>query len=82
MPTPRTWVVRTPEDLGRTIAGVRAERGLTQADLAGELSIDRSYLAGIESGSGTTLALERTLMALRRLGAQVTVTIDADVIDG
>lgn len=82
MPTERSWLVRTPDDLGRTIAGVRGERGLTQAELAESLAIDRSYLAGLESGRGSTLALERALLALRRLGAQVTVTITIEESDG
>lgn len=78
MPTERSWIVRTPEDLGRAIAGVRSERGLTQADLAELLAIDRSYLAGLESANGSTLALERALRALRRLGAEVTITARTD----
>lgn len=82
MSTERSWLVRTPADLGRTIAGIRGERGLTQAELSELLAIDRSYLAGLESGRGATLALERALLALRRLGAQVTVTITIEKSDG
>lgn len=78
MPTEHHWVVRSSEDLGRAIAGARASRGMTQAQLAEQLGIDRSYLAGLESAARSTLALERTLLALRRLGAQVTVTIETD----
>lgn len=78
MPTPRSWIIRTPEDLGRAIAGARAERGLTQEQFAEQLAIDRSYLAGMESASSATIALERSLLALRRLGAEVTVTIASD----
>jgi transcriptional regulator with XRE-family HTH domain len=71
----RHWTVRSPGDLGRAIAGVRAERGLTQAQLAKEADIDRSYLARLEAGA-TALVLERSLRALRRMGATVTVNID------
>ena len=77
MPTDRptsTWRVRTPADLGRVIAGVRRERGLSQGRLAAELGFERSYLSELESGE-TTIALERTLRALRRLGAEITVTL-------
>jgi transcriptional regulator with XRE-family HTH domain len=71
----RQWIVRSPGDLGRAIAGVRAERGLTQAQLADEVSVDRSYLARLEAGAGA-LILERALRALRRMGATVTVDLD------
>jgi transcriptional regulator with XRE-family HTH domain len=72
-----TWDIRAPGDLGRAIAGLRHERGLTQEQLAEELEIDRSYLAKMERG-GASLALERNLLALRRLGAKVTITLPAD----
>lgn len=74
---PHQWAIRSPADLGRAIAGVRAERELTQEGLAEEVGIDRSYLARLEVG-GTTLALERALRALRRMGATVTVTLPDD----
>jgi transcriptional regulator with XRE-family HTH domain len=72
-------MVRSPSDLGRAIAGVRAERGLTQAQLAEEVGVDRSYLARLEADA-TALVLERALRALRRMGA--TITVDLDDIDG
>jgi transcriptional regulator with XRE-family HTH domain len=81
MPTNDTsaprWLVRAPADFGRAIAGVRRARGLTQERLARELGIKRSYLSELEAGA-STLALERTLQALRRLGADVTVTLRDD----
>jgi len=70
-----TWRVRTPDDLGRAIAGARRERGLSQGELADQLGFKRSYLSELETGGGATIALERTLRALRRLGAEVTVTL-------
>ena len=69
------WIVRSAEDLGRAVAGVRAERGLTQEALAAETGIARSYIARIESGV-TTLVVERLLRMLRRMGATVTVCLD------
>jgi transcriptional regulator with XRE-family HTH domain len=45
--------------------------------LAEELGIDRSYLAKLETGR-SSLELERTLRALRRLGAKITVTLPTD----
>lgn len=47
---------------------------MTQEDLATEIGVDRSYLARLEAGA-STLALERSLRALRRLDATVRVTI-------
>lgn len=80
MPTSKkaiTWTVRSPEDLGRAISGVRSRNGLTQADLASELGVDRQYLVRMEGGKNT-LILERALRALNRMGAQVTVTLPED----
>ncbi len=71
------WTVRSPEDLGLALAGAREARGLTQAELAERTSMHRSYLAALEAGPDV-IALERTLRALRRLGATVTITIDED----
>jgi transcriptional regulator with XRE-family HTH domain len=77
MPTDRftsTWRVRTPADLGRAMAGARRERGLSQGEFAEDLGFERSYLSELESGE-TTIALERTLRALRRLGAEITISL-------
>ena len=68
------WSVRSPADLGRALAGARRQRGWTQERLARELGIDRSYLSELESGS-SALVLQRTLQALRRLGAEGTVAV-------
>ncbi len=73
----RTWSIHNPADLGRAIAGVRAERGLTQKELAGQIDVGRVYLATLEAGS-SPLVLERSLRALRRMGATITVSIPAE----
>lgn len=78
---PHSWLVHNPGDIGRAIAGVRAERGLTQAQLAEELGIDRAYLARLESGPDQ-LVLERAILALRRMGATVTVSLSSEKPDG
>jgi transcriptional regulator with XRE-family HTH domain len=70
----QSWTVRNPGDLGRAIAGVRAAKGLTQSELAAQAGIGRSYLAQLEAGA-SQLVLERSLRALRRMGASVTVTL-------
>ncbi len=74
-PKESTWRIRTPDDLGRAIAGARRERGLSQGALADELGFKRSYLSELETGGEATIALDRSLRALRRLGAEVTVTL-------
>jgi transcriptional regulator with XRE-family HTH domain len=73
----RQWSIRSAADLGRAIAGVREQRGLTQQRLADRAGLERSYLARLEAGA-STLALERALRLLRRMGATVTVTLPAD----
>lgn len=73
----RVWSIRSPADLGRAIAGVRAARGLTQEGLAKAINVDRGYLARLEAGA-SQLVLERSIRALRRMGATVTVSIPRD----
>lgn len=73
----RTWSVRRGEDLGRAIAEVRRQRGLTQQDLAVSNGMSRSYVAKIEAGRSVSL-LDHVLRLLRRLGATVTVTFEGD----
>lgn len=67
-------MIRSPADLGRAIAGIRAVRQLRQEDLATEIGIDRTYLAKLEAGA-SSIQLERALRALRRMGATVTITL-------
>ncbi len=83
MPTAKSteWVVRSPEDLARALAGARTSRGLTQQALSEQIGVGRSYLAELESGAASPVAIDRTLRALRRLGATVTVTLPAE-LDG
>lgn len=75
--TRRSWSINNPADLGRVIAGVRAERGLTQEELAESAGIHRTYLARLEAGAAP-LVLERSIRALRRMGATVTVSVGQD----
>jgi transcriptional regulator with XRE-family HTH domain len=50
---------------------------MTQQRLAEEAGVERSYLARLEAGA-STLAVERALRLLRRMGATVTVTLPPD----
>jgi transcriptional regulator with XRE-family HTH domain len=70
----RHVAVRTGADLGVAVAEARAARGLTQSELAKAAGLDRTYLARMESGLSVQL-LDRALRVLRRLGAEVTVTL-------
>lgn len=71
----RSWTIRSPEDLGRAVADIRSATGRTQADLAADTGLSRTYVAKIETGRTSPL-LGHLLRALRRLGATVTVTFD------
>jgi transcriptional regulator with XRE-family HTH domain len=73
-PNQQTWVINSAKDFGRTLAGVRRAHGLTQKNLAEMTGMHRSYLAGLESDS-ETLELQRLMLALKRLGAEITVTL-------
>ena len=70
----RVVTVRSPADLGAAIALARKQRGLSQEQLAATAGVERSYLARLESGK-SVLLVERALRLLRRLGAEVTVTL-------
>lgn len=54
------------EDVGKRIKVLRNERGLSQEKLALKAGIDRTYLAGIESGkrNATIQSLEKIANAL------------------
>lgn len=56
---------------------MRAEKGLTQEGLAKAIDVDRGYLARLEAGA-SPLVLERSLRALRRMGATVTISVSRD----
>lgn len=74
IPAAKRWAIGSPKDFGRALSGVRRARKLTQQQLAEMTGIDRTYLAKLEAGSDT-IELQRLVLALRRLGAEVTVTL-------
>jgi transcriptional regulator with XRE-family HTH domain len=67
------FTVRSPEDLGRAIRRVRADRGLSQADLAAEIAVDRSYVTKVENGRSSRL-IRLIFDLLRVLDVEVTLT--------
>ena len=54
------------EDVGNRIRYLRKQRGISQEKLALRAGIDRTYLAGIESGkrNATIISLEKIINAL------------------
>ena len=70
----RNVTVRTAADLGTAVAEARRLCGLSQVQLAEQTGIARTYLARMETGL-TVALLDRMLLVLRRLGAQVVVTL-------
>ncbi len=78
MHTSTRWTVRTGDDLGRAVAGVRTARSMTQTEVAEMTGIDRTYLTRLENGA-TVAQIERALRVLRRLGATVSVELDDDL---
>ena len=54
------------EDVGNRIRYLRKQRGISQEKLALIAGIDRTYLAGIESGkrNSTIISLEKIINAL------------------
>ena len=69
--------IRRPEDLGLAVSEARRAAGLTQAQLAEQCGVERTYLAKLESGL-STLLLERSVRLLRRLGARLVVELPGD----
>lgn len=64
--------VRRPQDVGLAVAEARRAAGLTQAQLAEDSGVERTYLAKLESAS-SGLLLSRLLRLLRRLDARLVV---------
>jgi transcriptional regulator with XRE-family HTH domain len=72
--TTQSWTIRSGADFGRAVAAVRASRGLTQEGTAELVGVPRTYLARLETGM-TVVLIDRILRILRRLGAEVTVSV-------
>ncbi|MDP9115902.1 MAG: helix-turn-helix domain-containing protein [Actinomycetota bacterium] len=69
--------VLSPKDLGRFLADLRAERGLTQVQLADELGVSRRYVYEIENGK-PSLYSDRLFATLRLLGAHLVIEADVE----
>lgn len=64
--------VYTPDSLGAAIRHYRHEAGLTQAQLAELVGLNRTYLSDLEGGSETE-QLRRLLRVLKQLGVRMTL---------
>jgi HTH-type transcriptional regulator / antitoxin HipB len=62
----------TPDALGRSLKALRRRRGLTQAALAQNLGIHRSYLSQLESGE-LSEQVKRVFDVLNALEARLIV---------
>jgi transcriptional regulator with XRE-family HTH domain len=64
--------IYTAASVGQAIRHYRTQAGLTQAELAEQVGIDRTYLSRIEQGHETE-QLRRIVVLLRRLGVRATL---------
>lgn len=65
----------SPEDVGKYLAEVRKQRGLTQAELAEILGLPRRYVIELEAGKDTRYA-QRLFAVFNQLGVEVTLRTD------
>ncbi|GAB3618009.1 hypothetical protein GCM10027416_25660 [Okibacterium endophyticum] len=59
------------EDIGRHIAALRRDRGMTQTEFAEELGIARATLSSLENGGSVSAQL--LVRALNRLGSRLII---------
>jgi HTH-type transcriptional regulator/antitoxin HipB len=64
--------VYTAVSVGQAIRHYRVQAGLTQAELADQVGITRTYLSRLEKGQETE-QLRRIIVLLRRLGVRATL---------
>ncbi len=64
--------IYTAGSVGQAIRHYRMQAGLTQAELAEQVGIDRTYLSRLEQGHETE-QLRRIVVLLRRLGVRATL---------
>lgn len=72
MSTSPPYRVYNAESFGAALRHFRQQAGLTQAELAERVGIQRTYLAELEGGK-TTEQTERLIALFRALGVRVTL---------
>jgi HTH-type transcriptional regulator/antitoxin HipB len=65
--------VYTPASLGTAIRHFREDAGLSQAELAESVGLNRTYLSDLERGKKETQTLKRVLRLLHHLGVRMTL---------
>lgn len=71
---PQPFLIRSGSDLGKALNEARRASGLTQTQFAEQMGFDQAYLARLERGHSVQL-LDRVVLALRTLNADITVAI-------
>jgi transcriptional regulator with XRE-family HTH domain len=64
--------VHHPDDFGTAVAEFRTLQGITQADLATRVGLNRTYLSTIERGDAPAY-VERLLALIEALGLTITI---------
>jgi HTH-type transcriptional regulator / antitoxin HipB len=65
--------IRHPGDFGRAVAEFRTLQGLSQADLARRVGLNRTYLSNVERGD-VPAYVERLVALVDALGLTITIT--------
>jgi transcriptional regulator with XRE-family HTH domain len=68
----RPFRIYTASSIGQGIRHYRKQAGLTQAEFAEQVGVDRTYLSRLERGQETE-QLRRILAMLRQLGVKITL---------
>jgi len=64
------WRASNASELGGALAEVRRSQGMTQADMAEMIGVDRTYIARLESGLATR-QVQRIFAILRDAGLEL-----------
>ncbi|MHB8319658.1 MAG: helix-turn-helix transcriptional regulator [Acidimicrobiales bacterium] len=70
--THREWRASNSSELGSALAEVRRTQGATQADIAEQIGVDRTYVARMESGLSTR-QMQRIFAILRDAGFELAI---------
>jgi HTH-type transcriptional regulator / antitoxin HipB len=71
-PRPGGYRIYSADSLGQAIRHYRREAGFTQAELAEQAGLHRTYLSALEQGQETE-QLKRLVRVLRILGVRMTL---------
>lgn len=65
--------LRVPADFGLALQQARLARGMTQADLAGDVGVPQSTISEIEAGK-STIFMRRLLDLMQATGVELSAT--------